>query len=307
MRHTTNTTSKFFDEAAVRSASTTSSTQSEAIEKLGQVAHADNFRRFREACARYAVDVPGRARSATNPSHVPKRHRAFGDEHAVEAALRGARNGTHALALLGLSNNGHNYNLVMAEAERLGISMVLSIHTSVGRSGILPPKQQSERQKVKSMAPGDLAAMVGLAGDQTSLLKTLGLGHRTSDYVWLSEHLPDSGFDSLPKHPRPSDDGWSKQGGRPEIPNREFFAINTKRNTGSLKKRIFRDDLIPHEQCVMCSGARVWNGRVIELHLDHINGDHIDNRLENLRFLCPNCHSQTDTYCKPKHLRLPVL
>jgi predicted HNH restriction endonuclease len=40
-----------------------------------------------------------------------------------------------------------------------------------------------------------------------------------------------------------------------------------------------------------------WRGRLAPLHLDHRNGDRTDNRVENLRLLCPNCHAQTDTYC----------
>lgn len=47
----------------------------------------------------------------------------------------------------------------------------------------------------------------------------------------------------------------------------------------------------------MCENIGVWNGKKLSLQLDHINGDHSDNRLENLRFLCPNCHTQTETYC----------
>jgi RNA polymerase subunit RPABC4/transcription elongation factor Spt4 len=39
-----------------------------------------------------------------------------------------------------------------------------------------------------------------------------------------------------------------------------------------------------------------WNGKVLTLQVDHINGVNDDHRLENLRFLCPNCHSQTPTY-----------
>ena len=47
-----------------------------------------------------------------------------------------------------------------------------------------------------------------------------------------------------------------------------------------------------------CSSCKLseWLGGAIPIELDHINGDHHDNRIENLRFLCPNCHSLTDTY-----------
>lgn len=50
-------------------------------------------------------------------------------------------------------------------------------------------------------------------------------------------------------------------------------------------------------RCAEC-GADEWRGKRLSLHLDHVNGISNDNRLENLRFLCPNCHSQTATYCR---------
>lgn len=62
----------------------------------------------------------------------------------------------------------------------------------------------------------------------------------------------------------------------------------------SVRRVIIKDNLIPYE-CGEC-GISEWNGKQLALHLDHINGKNGDHRLENLRFLCPNCHSQTDTY-----------
>lgn len=66
-------------------------------------------------------------------------------------------------------------------------------------------------------------------------------------------------------------------------------------NTSSLKQRILKAGLLEYK-CALCGNEGRWQGKNLVLQLDHINGIYNDHRLNNLRFLCPNCHSQTDTY-----------
>ncbi len=65
-------------------------------------------------------------------------------------------------------------------------------------------------------------------------------------------------------------------------------------NLTRLKSRIIKEGLIEYK-CSECEISE-WRGKPLSLQLDHINGINNDHRLENLRFLCPNCHSQTETY-----------
>ena len=75
---------------------------------------------------------------------------------------------------------------------------------------------------------------------------------------------------------------------------KDLFKENCKHNRNNLRKYIIKNNIIPYK-CAIC-GVTEWNGKTLSLELDHINGINNDNRLENLRFLCPNCHSQTTTY-----------
>lgn len=66
-------------------------------------------------------------------------------------------------------------------------------------------------------------------------------------------------------------------------------------NRTSLKKRILDEKLLEYK-CALCGNTGEWMGKELSLQLDHKNGKNNDHRLKNLRFLCPNCHSQTETY-----------
>ena len=75
----------------------------------------------------------------------------------------------------------------------------------------------------------------------------------------------------------------------------DVFSIDSTFPRQKIKNRIIKKNLIKYE-CIECGNKGEWNGKPISLHLDHKNGVNNDNRINNLRFLCPNCHSQTPTY-----------
>ena len=64
--------------------------------------------------------------------------------------------------------------------------------------------------------------------------------------------------------------------------------------TFKLKNRLLKEGIFENK-CSEC-GVREWNKKPLNMELDHIDGNRTNHRLENLRMLCPNCHSQTDTY-----------
>jgi hypothetical protein len=76
-----------------------------------------------------------------------------------------------------------------------------------------------------------------------------------------------------------------------EQPETDILNIKTR---AGIRKRIIKYNYITYE-CQMCKISE-WNGKKLSLHLDHIDGDRWNHDLKNLRWLCPNCHSLTDSY-----------
>lgn len=66
-------------------------------------------------------------------------------------------------------------------------------------------------------------------------------------------------------------------------------------NISRLKTRLIKEGKLEYK-CACCGNTGEWLGQKLTLQLDHINGKNNDHRLSNLRFLCPNCHSLTETY-----------
>ena len=81
--------------------------------------------------------------------------------------------------------------------------------------------------------------------------------------------------------------------------NEEVYCINSEYSKHALVKRVFNEHWMPYA-CTECANIGLWNNKQLKLQLDHINGISSDNRKENLRWLCPNCHSQTPTFSGKK-------
>lgn len=92
--------------------------------------------------------------------------------------------------------------------------------------------------------------------------------------------------------------GWNIDGHfhpRKKIDLDQLLVDNSDFQSFKLKNRLFREGL-KFPSCELCGWAKISYRGVVPVELDHINGDHRDNRIENLRILCPNCHSLQSTH-----------
>ncbi|MFH1621020.1 MAG: HNH endonuclease [Patescibacteria group bacterium] len=142
--------------------------------------------------------------------------------------------------------------------------------------------------------PEDLKNAAKTSYSIREVLRKLGLVPAGGNYSQINKYLKEYKID----HSHFKGSAWNK-GIKgllsPRIPLEKILIKNSTFQSNKLKKRLFSVG-IKRPACEACG----WDEKNIEgyqpLELDHINGDRTDNRLENLRILCPNCHSLQPTH-----------
>lgn len=136
------------------------------------------------------------------------------------------------------------------------------------------------------------AALEG-ADSIRDVITKLGMKVNGGNYSRVHGLLREAGI-QMPAFPRKA--SWIHKASR--IPDEEFFVSNKMRAGHNLRFRMI--EIGVSYICTECGLLPEWNGKPLTLQVDHIDGDRFNNVLENLRFLCPNCHAQTETWGRTK-------
>lgn len=141
----------------------------------------------------------------------------------------------------------------------------------------------------------ELQQLLNESSSFVEVLEKLGLDAYSGNHRTLKQRIKEDSLDvnQLEKKRHERVKQWSIKN---KIPLSEIMVENSSYcNTKGLKIKLIRNKILEYS-CEKCGNKGMWMEEKLTLQIEHKNGNNKDNRLENLCFLCPNCHSQTKTY-----------
>ena len=154
----------------------------------------------------------------------------------------------------------------------------------------------------RSWTEKQLRQAVKTSSSYRQVLSKLNLREAGGNYEQIKKYIKEFSLDITHFKGR----GWNAglTGiGKPRIPLKDILVKGSSYQSFKLKNRLFSIGL-KQQNCERCGWAERSLGGYLPLELDHINGDRNDNRLRNLRVLCPNCHSLTPTHRGRKRIKI---
>lgn len=150
-----------------------------------------------------------------------------------------------------------------------------------------------KNSKIRLLPKDELEKLVKESTSLSQVLKHFNMQNKGSNVPTLRRVLKDYNIDfSHMKRGLNSNQG-RKFGFKRDI--KEYLIKDCPFSRCIVKKRCLAEGILENK-CAECGQLPEWQNKKLVLVLDHINGVHNDNRIENLRLLCPNCNSQTDTF-----------
>jgi hypothetical protein len=184
------------------------------------------------------------------------------------------------------------YDAMLKHIERLGLPHE---HLVTRVNGKARPR------RADTCSDDEIRELVAESTNLADVIRAVGRQPNGGYHRWMSSRIRALGLDTSHFTGR----GWSR--GRSFEARRlrtleELLVEGSTVGSGRLRKRLNAEG-VKEARCEGC-GLSEWQGQPLPLQLDHINGDHTDNRLESLRILCGNCHSQTETWCHGRRRRV---